>query len=125
MTSNKSSGIGAVVRKAFIPATWVLDRLRYGRKFVLIGLIFLLPFSYVGYLQFKASSHDVEFNRKEQIGVSYIQPALSYLYSVQRHRVFVAAQAVGDSTAAAKAEEAAADASRPPLPVARPTRARP
>lgn len=112
MTSNKSSGIGAVIRKAFIPATWVLDRLRYGRKFVLIGLVFLLPFSYVGYLQFKASSHDVEFNRKEQVGVAYIQPTLSYLYSVQRHRVFVAAQAVGDSTAAAKAEEAAADASR-------------
>jgi methyl-accepting chemotaxis protein len=112
MTAPSSSGAVAVVRRAFTPATWLLNRLRYAPKFVLIGLVFFLPFAYVSYLQFQGTSADVEFNQAEREGVSYLAPTTSYLYALQRHRLFAAAAAAGDPQARAKADEAAADAAR-------------
>lgn len=112
MTSNKSTGVATVVRKAFAPATWLLNRIRYAPKFVLIGLIFLVPFSYVSFLQFRGTTADVEFNSYERDGVAYVAPATSYLYALQRHRLFAVAAALGDGQARAKSDEAAADAAR-------------
>lgn len=112
MTANPTPGAFAMVRKAFTPATWLLNRLRYAPKFVLIGLVFFLPFTYVSFLQFRGTSNDVAFNQAERDGVSYLAPTTSYLYALQRHRLFRAAAAAGDPQARAKADEAAADAAR-------------
>ena len=112
MTATSSPGAVAIVRRAFTPATWLLNRLRYAPKFILIGLVFFLPFAYVSYLQFQGTSADVEFNQAEREGVSYLAPTTSYLYALQRHRLFAAAAAAGDPQARAKADEAAADAAR-------------
>jgi hypothetical protein len=51
-------GLGNVV---FFPAIWLMDRLRYASKFVLIGALLLLPFGWVARLQYRQASKDIDF----------------------------------------------------------------
>jgi methyl-accepting chemotaxis protein len=77
------------------PASWLLGRLSYARKFALIGLLFVVPSAYVSCLQFRSTTSDIGFNSAEHDGVVYIEAALEYLDALARHRVQVAAAARG------------------------------
>jgi methyl-accepting chemotaxis protein len=77
------------------PASWLLGRLSYARKFALIGLLFVVPSTYVSCLQFRGTTSDIAFNRAEHDGVVYIEAALHYLDALARHRVHLAAAARG------------------------------
>ena len=112
MTETKEAGPRALLGKVFVPATWALNRMGYGLKFLLIGFIFLVPFAYVSFLQYQGSTRDVEFNQAEHDGVVYVAPVQNLLYAIQRHRLFAAAIAAGDGQARAKLDEATADAAR-------------
>jgi methyl-accepting chemotaxis protein len=85
MQTTRGSRLGAV----FFPATWVLERLSYAPKFLAMGLLFFLPVVYLGYLQFDVNNTQYEFNTKESIGVTYVKPASSLLYAINRYRVAV------------------------------------
>src|SRR3954453_14937420 len=75
----------------FRPATALMNRLTYARKFVLIGVILLAPLAILLRLQYRGTSDSLEFNAAESVGIAYIQPLKELLFSVQKRRVLGAA----------------------------------
>jgi methyl-accepting chemotaxis protein len=74
---------------------WVLSKMRYLLKFTLIAVVLLLPQFWVGWLQFKSATHDMEFNEGERIGMVYLDPLHNYLAAQQRHWVASVGRASG------------------------------
>ena len=75
----------------FAPAIWVMNRLRYAWKFVLMGLLLLLPFGWVVNLQYTQATTVIAFNQGEHNGVVYIAAARDLLKLVGRHRLLMSA----------------------------------
>src|SRR6185436_3408288 len=88
--TDKRTWQGAVAR-LFGPAVWALNRLRYAPKFLVLGLLLAVPFSYVTMLQYQGVTHDIAFNHGEVVGVRYLTPVKSLMDALQRHRLYAAA----------------------------------
>jgi methyl-accepting chemotaxis protein len=71
----------------FYPAIFVLNRLRYFSKFLMIGTLVLLPFGFVTLLQYRGASQSIEFNAREAEGVDYLISLGSVLEAQQRYWV--------------------------------------
>ncbi len=71
----------------FVPAMAVMNRLSYGRKFVLIGALLAVPGAALLHLQVSGAQQLIEFGRAERAGVAYLQPLCEVLRAVQRHRI--------------------------------------
>ncbi|MFN0247061.1 MAG: methyl-accepting chemotaxis protein [Kofleriaceae bacterium] len=82
-------------RIAFAPAILVLNRLRYAAKFALIGLLVLLPFGVVTFLQYRGATKQIEFNSAEAEGVAYLRELNSLLEAQQRYWILLAASQGG------------------------------
>jgi len=70
----------------FKPITLLLNNLKYGRKFTLIGIIILLPFTIALYLLVSELNTGIEFAQKERIGVTYNMLLVDILKEMQKHR---------------------------------------
>jgi methyl-accepting chemotaxis protein len=79
------------------PAAAVMNRLRFGPKFVIIGVLFIAPLFYVAYAGYETNDYQRNFNYKEHIGVEYIDPARDFLYALERHRLLSVAVLSGDT----------------------------
>ena len=106
---------GGPLEMLFYPAIWVMNRLRYAWKFILIGILLLIPFGWVANLQYKTATTFIDFNDGEHQGVVYIAATRDMLKHVGRHRLLSSAILTGHSAyrgeqadAAAKADAAAA-----------------
>lgn len=93
--------IGRVVRFLVAPALAIMNRMNYVLKFLLVGLLLLLPFAYVTHLMVEASKKQSSFNQKESYGVEYVAAALDLLGTVEDARVVSSAIVAGDSSLAA------------------------
>jgi methyl-accepting chemotaxis protein len=82
----------------FAPAIWLMNRLGYAWKFVLMGLLLLVPFGWVVSLQYKQATKDFDFNRGEHHGVVYIANARDLLKLVGRHRLLTSAVLAGQAS---------------------------
>jgi hypothetical protein len=102
------NSIQQLLRQAVYPATWVLRRLKFLPKFVVIGVLLLIPLIFVAWLQYRGTTDDIEFNRYERLGMNYIEPLHDYINAQQRHWVAAVARASGAS-AMAPVEAASAD----------------
>src|SRR6266436_6460383 len=56
-----------------------MNRLRYGFKFALIGMLFLLPLSVVMYYFQREINTNIEFNQNELRGTIYLRPVSTLL----------------------------------------------
>ncbi len=110
MTDNRVRGQGA--RLAFAPATYVLNRLRYFYKFLVIGAIVTLPFGFVTYLQYQGTSKDIVFNKSEARGAEYLSSLNAFFEAQQRQWVLAAAVARGSGELRDRLAAATADAQR-------------
>lgn len=81
----------------FAPSVFLMERLRYAYKFILIGLLVLLPFGFVFQSQYSIATERIEFNGKEVDGVDYVIPVRDLLRLVQRQRVVSVAAFSGDA----------------------------
>jgi len=81
------------------PAMILLDRLSYPRKLALIGLVFLLPFIFFGYLLLSGINADVAFAERELAGLESIQPLKKLMRAAQEHRGVAQLALSGDSEA--------------------------
>jgi signal transduction histidine kinase len=77
----------------FAPAMAVMNRLSYGRKFVLIGMLLAIPGAALLSLQLSSAEQAIDFGRRERSGVAYLEPLWSALYTLERHRILDAVQA--------------------------------
>jgi len=87
------------LEQIFSPSVRLMNRLRYAAKFLVIGAMLLIPIGYSVRLQYGSTTHDVEFNAKERLGVEYIGPTRDLLAAVQKHRVLQVAALQGDASA--------------------------
>lgn len=78
-----------------------MNGMNYVLKFLLVGLLLLLPFAYVTHLMVEASKKQSSFNQKESYGVEYVAAALDLLGTVEDARVVSSAIVAGDSSLAA------------------------
>ena len=83
----------------FVPATRVMARFRYAKKFALIAVVMLLPLAYVGYAYLADQGSKIGFSAKERVGVSYIAPANQLLTQLAAGRTLAVAAATGNTTA--------------------------
>jgi len=84
--------------KSFLdPAIGLINRLTYSRKFLLIGLVILLPLSVTMYSLLSGINRKIEFTRKERMGIEYILELRKLLEDVPQHRGMTNAFLNGDT----------------------------
>src|SRR5688572_3265058 len=88
----KQSPLSRIWELAFRPAIWVTNRLSYGQKLSLIGVVLLAPLLVLLRLQYQAASKNLEYNEHEAIGVAYIDAAKDMLLALQKRRLLSAAR---------------------------------
>lgn len=74
------------MKKIFMPAILLMNRLRFAYKFAFISLFLIIPFAVSMYLFFSSNNHDIDFNQNERNGVEYNLPLKNLIMYVQQHR---------------------------------------
>lgn len=106
------SAIYDITRLLHWPAIWVLSKMRYFAKFTVIAIVLLLPQFWVAFLQYKSTTHDIDFNEDERVGMKYMDPLHDYIAAQQRHWVLAVARASGRKDLAADEGAAAREVSQ-------------
>ncbi len=70
----------------FLPAMYLMSRLRFVLKLALIGALFMAPLFTVLYFLHDKITSDAEAAKTERLGIEQIQPARQFLEAVQAHR---------------------------------------
>jgi len=76
------------LKMPFQPATWLINRLKYPQKFVLISAIFLLPLGLALFLLLSEIQSRIDFANKELQGIHYLRPLRQLqepVFAYQRH----------------------------------------
>ncbi|HEU4398077.1 MAG TPA: HAMP domain-containing protein, partial [Actinomycetota bacterium] len=98
------------MRWLFRPAATLLGRLRYAHKFVVVGLVLLLPLGFVARSYVDLQHGQIALSAKERVGVAYMAPLveLTALAVAARHEVSTGAELglVDVGGAIARVEEA-------------------
>jgi len=94
----------------FVPAIAVLNRLTFGRKFILVGLLLSVPLAVILYLQSSSASERALFNSRERMGVAYLTPVTHFLHQLQLRRILEVAVLKGETNLQAAIEQATARA---------------
>jgi signal transduction histidine kinase/CheY-like chemotaxis protein len=83
----------------FRPAVGLMNRLRYPQKFVLVGVVLLIPLVIV-FMQYLASTNgNINFSSREKLGLRLAAPLMDMLVHVHQHRIATAQSQAGDTTA--------------------------
>jgi methyl-accepting chemotaxis protein len=64
----------------------VVDRFRFGTKFIIVGLLLLLPFCALFYAHWHRVNADIVMASQERAGLELIEPAMGFMQAVQFHR---------------------------------------
>lgn len=68
------------------PFLFLMNRLAYWKKFVLIGLLFVIPITLLTVDAFRSMQTSIGLTMKEREGVAYLKPLKEMLMALQRHR---------------------------------------
>ena len=74
------------MKKIFGPAVFLMNRLSYSRKMMVISAIFILPLLFTLHLLISEMNDGIELAEKEQLGVAYIQPLRQIMQHLPQHR---------------------------------------
>lgn len=72
--------------KFFTPAVNLMKKFRYPQKFAIMSCSILALVGGIIFLFMSNLQPQIDFNKKENIGVEYITPVKDFLYNVQLHR---------------------------------------
>src|SRR5258708_17426772 len=73
------------MKSPFTPAITLMNNLKYPQKFLLIGLLMVLPLGLVMRDYVQQVSISVDFGAKEQLGLQYNLPLTHFLQLAQKH----------------------------------------
>ncbi|MBL8164968.1 MAG: response regulator [Anaerolineae bacterium] len=82
----------------FRPATQVMGRLKYPQKFLLVGLLLLIPLIVVMTQFLSKINEDIDFSAKEQVGLVYNAPLVQLLRHIQHHAALSTAALDGEES---------------------------
>src|SRR5258708_4499750 len=99
------------MKSLFAPEIALMNRLKYPKKFLLVGLMLVLPLDLVMSTSTQKANDDIDFANKEILGLQYNQPLIEFLRQVQDHAALSIAVLSNDDTFkdALTANEAAVD----------------
>ncbi len=80
------------------PAVRLMNRLRYPQKFLLVGLLLIVPLLVVMNQYLATTGTTIAFSAKERVGLEYSAPVMRYLELLQQHRGASVSVASGDTT---------------------------
>jgi methyl-accepting chemotaxis protein len=95
--------IATQLRRALQPAVALMSRLRYAQKFLLIGLVMVVPLGWVVKSYLGVQSNGSSFANAEQAGVVYLKPTTDLLLAVVRARSAAVRVAAHEAPASALA----------------------
>jgi methyl-accepting chemotaxis protein len=82
------------------PAAQFIGRLRYAQKFLLIGLVMVVPLVWVAVSYVGVQNSGISFASDEQVGVAYLAPATTLLGAIVTARTTAVEVASGAASAA-------------------------
>jgi len=82
-----------------------MNRINYNQKFMLIGLLFLIPIGFMSYSLTSEIRKTITIAQNEQDGISFLQPVEQLLIVVQKHRGMANAYLNGDTKAKAELDQ--------------------
>src|SRR5258707_2543186 len=85
------------MKSPFTPAITLMNNLKYPQKFLLIGLLMVLPLGLVMRDYVQQVSLSVDFGAKEQLGLQYNQPLTHFLQQSQKHSALAILTSGGDA----------------------------
>ena len=88
------------------PGRAVVNRFRFGTKFVIVGLLLLLPFATLFYAHWHRVNADIVMARQERAGLQLIAPAMGFMQAVQFHRRYTRDMLTGMPQASASQADA-------------------
>lgn len=91
------------------PFLFLMNRLVYWKKFVLIGLLFIIPITLLTVDTFRSMQASIGFAMKEREGVAYLKPLKEMLMALQRHRGVANGFLNGESESKTQLDEIEAD----------------
>jgi methyl-accepting chemotaxis protein len=92
-----------IVRRSLQPAIGLMSRLRYAQKFLLIGLVMIVPLAWVVKSYLGVQSDGTSFGNAERAGVVYLKPTTDLLLSIVRARAVAVQVAAHEAPASALA----------------------
>ena len=78
--------ISRAVRPVFRPAAALIGRMRYAQKFVVVGLVLLIPLGFVAAAYVGLQRDQIAFSVKERDGVAYLAPLITLASQVAQGR---------------------------------------
>ena len=83
----------------FSPFIFVMNRLTYLKKFILIGLLFLIAITVLTTQLFQSIQTSINTSAQERSGVALLLPLKELMIDLQRHRAAASAVKLGDKDA--------------------------
>ena len=80
----------------FTPAAALMNRLRYGSKFVLITVLFVIPIAWGSVQFYQSIDKNAAFSAKEKLGNDYLRPLSRLLFTLPRVRATQSAFLAGN-----------------------------
>ena len=94
------------MKTLFKPGRFILDKLTFSRKFILLFLLVVGTFSYLLLDIIKQTNEQITTVENELIGIDLVEEVYPVLKYMQQHRGLTSNLVSGDATAAPKREEA-------------------
>jgi signal transduction histidine kinase/CheY-like chemotaxis protein len=82
----------------FAPAIALMNRLKYPQKFLLVGLMLVLPLIVVMRAYLLKVNDDINFSAKEQLGLQFDPPLVAFLQLLQQHEALSVAVLNGEDS---------------------------
>jgi diguanylate cyclase (GGDEF)-like protein len=86
------------MRNLLFPAVTLMNRLKYLQKIFLIGMLFMLPVGLSMYLIVAEIDKEIDFAKKERVGIEYNNGIRKLLEHLQQHRGMANANLNGDAS---------------------------
>ncbi|HLY26309.1 MAG TPA: hypothetical protein VKQ72_08215, partial [Aggregatilineales bacterium] len=93
----------------FAPAVRLMNRLKYSQKYLLVGLVLVIPLGVVLTQYISQSNATLDFAAKELSGLAYNGPLTTFLHDVEQYAGLVYIHAEGDDALKARMASAMAD----------------
>lgn len=75
-----------MITAAFRPFLSIINRLKYGQKFLLITFLFLIPLTLLSWVWIRDVALEIHIAGEERTGVNYIRTVEPFIIDVQQHR---------------------------------------
>ncbi|NHN32230.1 methyl-accepting chemotaxis protein [Paenibacillus agricola] len=90
--------------KMLSPFTSIISRLKYGQKFMLISVLFMIPVVILLYIWTSTQQVEIKLIKSEQVGVEQVSEMMPFMLQVQQHRGLVNGYLNGNREAKAQIE---------------------